>query len=80
MTWYDKTYVIVDIVDITQDMIDECIESSIRKNAAETKAVLKWYSRDAMPATIAALVPIPTTYTKAEILIELDDADWQIEE
>ena len=70
MLYNDKTYIILPIEDIIQDMIDECIQTSIdflRKNLSETHAILKWFEHDEVPTTIAALDPAPTQYTNAEI-------------
>lgn len=85
MTWYDKTYVIVPIGDITQEMVNECVQTSLdtlRKNEAGTEAILKWYSRNDIPTLIAALDPQPIEYTNTEINAILNDPqnDWIIEE
>ena len=81
MEYNECKYVILEVVDITQEMVDECVETSIvslRKTNAGTYAILKWYSRDETPLLIAALDPAPTKYTKEEILTLLNDPenDW----
>ena len=61
-------YIIIAVADVTEAMVDECIQTSLytlRKNLAETEAILKWNGDT--PATIAALDPAPTQYTNAEI-------------
>ena len=78
-----KTYIIIDYEDVTQDMIDECLENSfdtLRLNIAEDKTILKWVGDT--PTTIAALDPAPTQYTNAEILAILHDSEngWIEEE
>ena len=85
MEWKDKIYIILPIEDITQDMVDECIQTSLytlRKNLAETEAILKWNANDEeIPTTIAALDPAPTQYTNAEIkAIIIDPENGWIEE
>lgn len=82
MTWYDKTYVIIAVVDITQDMINECVQTSmdtLRKNNSETDAILKWYSREETPASLVA--EGLQEYTNAEIKVILNDPenDWIME-
>jgi len=71
-----KTYIIIDLEDVTEAMVDECIETSLntlRLNIAEDKTILKWIGDT--PATIAALDPAPTQYTNAEILAILNDSE-----
>ena len=86
MIWNEKKYVILPIEDITQDMIDECLQTSLetlRKNIAETEAILKWYDRDESdPTSIMALDPAPNQYTNAEILVILNNPEngWIEEE
>jgi len=71
-----KTYIVIDYEDVTQAMIDECLQTSfntLRLNIAEDKTILKWIGDT--PATIAALDPAPTQYTNAEILVILNDSE-----
>lgn len=78
INWTEKIYVIVPIGDVTEDMVGECLQTSIddlRLNVTETHAILKWYSRDDDPATISALDPAPTQYTNFEIKAIIDDPE-----
>jgi len=71
-----KTYIIINLEDVTQDMIDECLQTSLntlRLNIAEDKTILKWVGDT--PATIAALDPVPTQYTNAEIIAFIHDPE-----
>jgi len=71
-----KHYIIIDLADVTQDMIDDCIETSldtlrISLNGIET--ILKWNGET--PTSILALDPQPTQYTNAEIKVILNDPE-----
>ena len=76
-------YIIIDLEDITQDMIDDCIETSfdtLRLSLDELQTILKWNGET--PASIVALDPQPTQYSYAEILAILNDPEngWIEEE
>ena len=71
------TYVIVTNNELSQQMVDDCVETSldtVRKNDGvggdSSKAILKY--EGAKPASIAAY----TDYTHAEILVELAKPEW----
>jgi hypothetical protein len=69
-------YIIIDLVDVTEAMVGECLETSLstlRKNIAEDEVLLKWNGDT--PATILALDPQPTQYTYAEIIAFLNDSE-----
>ena len=69
----DRTYVIVNVSDITDDMIDGAIQLSLndlRKTIDDSKALLKW-SGDT-PSCFDGI----TTYTHSEILTELAKSEW----
>ena len=72
----DLIYAIIPVTEITQEMIDYCVQTRIdtlRKNIAGTEAILKWHS------------PTPqcledyTHYTHNEILAIIADPEngWQ---
>lgn len=66
----ENTYVIIEIVDVTEAMVNECYESSLetlRKNNTQTHTILKWREGAGVPATIAALDPQPIQYTLSQI-------------
>ena len=72
-----KTYVIVPVAELTQQMVDDCIETSLdtlRRNNINTKTILKF--EGSKPASISSY----TDYTHAEMLIELENVEWQSEE
>lgn len=75
-------YIIIDLVDVTQGMIDECIETSfdsLRLTLDEVETFLKWNGDT--PATIAALDPAPTQYTYSEFIAILNNpANGWVEE
>jgi hypothetical protein len=71
-----KTYIIIDLEDVTQDMIDACIENSfdtLRHSLDDLQTILKWNGET--PASIAALDPVPTILTQEEILAILNDPE-----
>ena len=68
-----KTYIIKTKADITQSMIDLCLETSIdtlRVSTDGLQSVLKWSSAD--PPMFSA----DTKYTHAEILAEMGKPLW----
>ena len=76
-------YIIIDLEDVTQQMIDDCIETSfdtLRLSLDELQTILKWNGET--PASILALDPQPTQYSYAEILAILNDPEngWIEEE
>lgn len=78
MTFYDCTYVIVAVGDVTQPMVDQCVQdtvASLRMNNAETHVILKWFAREDDPALIVALDPDPTQYTRIEMITFLVNAE-----
>ena len=68
------TYVIVPFVDVTQEMIDACAETSfdtLRHTTEGTdRVILKWTG-----STPPVMVGY-TQYNHEEILAELEDPDW----
>jgi hypothetical protein len=74
----DRTYIIIPIGDVTQAMIDACIQTSfdtLRLNIAETHTILKW-SGDT-PSGLSGYTP----YTHAEITAHINNpANGWIEE
>lgn len=72
-----KTYVIVPTGELTQQMIDDCIETSsdtLRRNDINTKCILKY--EGSKPASITSY----SDYTYEQILTELENSEWQTEE
>jgi hypothetical protein len=75
--WENRKWVIVDILDITDEMIFNAIQSSIntlRKSLDDSKAILKWDGDT--PSCFDGM----TTYTHSEILTELAKSDWREED
>ena len=74
----DKNYVVVPLPEANlANMVADCIETSVdtlRKNNTDTKTILKY--EGSKPASLGALVVM----TYAEILVELQKAEWQSEE
>ena len=67
------TYVIIPTAELTQQMVDDCVETTIdtvRKSVDTTLCVLK-YNGD-KPASIAAY----TDYTHEQILVEMAKPEW----
>jgi len=70
----EKTYVIVPTSEITEQMVSDCVETSmdtVRKNDVDTKRILK-YEGD-KPASISAY----SDYTRVQMQTELEKAEWQ---
>jgi len=73
----DRKWVIVNVSDITDEMIRSAIqssESSLRKTNDGTKAILKWEGDT--PSCFDSM----TTYSHSEILTELSGSDWSSDE
>ena len=73
MTYEDRKWVIVNVSDITDEMITKSIQTSIstlRKSLDDSKAILKWDGDT--PSCFDGM----TTYSHSEILIELAGSDW----
>ena len=69
----NRKYIIVNVSDITDEMIMSVIQSSIttlRKSLDGTKAILKWDGDT--PSCFDGM----TTYTHSEILTELAKSEW----
>ena len=69
----NRKWVIVNVSDITEEMIASAIqssESSLRKSLDGTKAILKWEGDT--PSCFDSM----TTYSHSEILTELSGSDW----
>lgn len=67
-------YVIIDLEDVTQEMIDDCIETSfdsLRLDLDEIRTFLKWNGET--PASIEPLML--TEYNYEDILAELNDPE-----
>ena len=77
MDYSNRKWVIVNVSDITDEMIDSAIQSSmdtLRKTLDGSKAILK-FDGDT-PSCFDGL----TTYSHSEILAELKKSDWTEEE
>ena len=73
MDFSNRKWVIVNVSDITDEMVNSAIQSSIdtlRKTLDGSKAILK-FNGDT-PSCFDGL----TTYSHSEILIELAKSDW----
>jgi len=71
--WENRKWVIVDILDITDEMIFNAIQSSmntLRKTLDGNKAILKWDGDT--PDCFNGM----TTYSHSEIREELTKSDW----
>jgi len=70
----ERTYIIIDLEDITQEMIDECIQQSfeyLRRNLVGDKAILKWEGETPSSLIMLAL----PEYTNEEILDILNNIE-----
>ena len=77
MDYSNRKWVIVNVSDITDEMIDSAIQSSmdtLRKTLDGSKAILKFEGNT--PSCFDGL----TTYNLSEILEELAKSDWTKEE
>ena len=73
MDYSNRKWVIVNVSDITDEMIYKAIQSSmstLRKTLDGNKAILKWDGDT--PSCFDGM----TTYTHSEILTELAKSDW----
>ena len=69
----NRTWVIVNVSDITDEMIENAIQSSrdtLRKSLDGSKAILKWDGDT--PSCFDGM----TTYNHSEIRTELAKSDW----
>ena len=69
----NRKWIIVNVVDITDEMIRNAIQSSrdtLRKSLDDSKAILKWDGDT--PSCFDGM----TTYSHSEILEELIKSDW----
>ena len=72
----NNKYFVVNRVDVTQDMLNECVENSIdnlRINDIGTKAIMKGYNDGSVPPSMSGY----TSYTHTTILTELENDEWQ---
>ena len=73
MTYENRKWIIINVSDITNEMISSANQSSmntLRKTLDGSKAILKWDGDT--PSCFDGL----TTYTHSEILTELAKSDW----
>ena len=73
MDYSNRKWIIINVSDITQEMISSAIQTSInslRKTTDGTKTILKWDGDT--PACFDGI----TTYNHSEILTELAKSDW----
>jgi len=74
MRYENRSWVIVNVSAITDDMLSSAIQLSVndlRKTNDGSKAILKWDG--ATPSVFDGM----TTFTHSEILTELNKAEWQ---
>jgi len=73
MDYSNRKWVIVNVSDITDEMIESAMQTSmdtLRKSLDGTKAILKWDGDT--PTCFDGM----TTYNHSEILTELAKSDW----
>ena len=73
MDYVNRHWVIVNVSDITDEMISNAMQTSmdtLRKSLDGNKAILKWDGDT--PSCFDGM----TTYTHSEILAELAKSDW----
>lgn len=73
MAFENRKWIIINVSDITEEMISSAIQSSmdtLRKTLDGSKAILKWDGDT--PSCFDGL----TTYTHSEIRAELAKSDW----
>ena len=73
MDYTNRKWVIVNVSDITDEMINNAIQTSkstLRKTVDNSKAILKWDGDT--PSCFDGI----TTYTHSEILTELATSNW----
>lgn len=74
----NNKYFVVNRVDVTQDMLNECVENSIddlRINDIGTKVIMKGYNDGIVPPSMSGY-PV---YTHTTISTELENTEWIIE-
>ena len=77
MSYENRKYVIVNVSDVTDEMISSAIQTSVntlRKSIDTTKAILKWDGDT--PQVFDGM----TTYSHSEILTILATSEWTKEE
>ena len=77
MDYSNKKWVIVNVSDITDEMIENAIETSmdtLRKSIDGSKAILKWDGQT--PSCFNGM----TTFSHSEILTTLAGSEWTSEE
>ena len=73
MSFQNRKWIIVNVSDITSEMITSAIQTSmdtLRKSLDNSKAILKWDGDT--PSVFDGM----TTYNHSEILIELAKSEW----
>jgi hypothetical protein len=80
MSHHDKTYVIVPFSEVTQAMIDACLQTSFdtlrHSIEGEDRVVLKWESEHGAPEGMEGY----DTYTHAQIKVIMATEDWSSDE
>ena len=75
MRWANRHWIIIDVSDITDEMIENSIQTSmdtLRKTNDGRKAILKWDGPDT-PSCFDGI----TQYNHSDILTELQKDEWQ---
>ena len=75
MRWANRHWIIIDVSDITDEMIENSIQTSmdtLRKTNDGSKAILKWDGPDT-PSCFDGI----TQYNHSDILTELQKDEWQ---
>ena len=75
MRWANRHWIIIDVSDITDEMIENAIQTSmdtLRKTNDGSKAILKWDGPDT-PSCFDGI----TQYNHSDILTELQKDEWQ---
>ena len=75
MDYLNRKWIIINVSDITDEMISNAIQTSmdtLRKTNDGTKTILKWDGDT--PSCFDGL----TTYTHSEILTELAKSEWTV--
>ena len=76
MDYSNRKWIIINVSDVTDEMIDNALQTSmdtLRKTTDGTKTILKWDGDT--PSCFDGL----TTYTHSEILTELAKSEWTSE-
>ena len=77
MSFENRKWVIINVSDVTDDIIDNAIQTSrdtLRKSLDDSKAILKWDGDT--PDCFDGM----TTYSHSEILTIVNGSDWSEEE